>query len=188
MSNFQKKIKIQPPTKETLKKIEIQASLKNTKEVRIILVHDLNSIKKELDKNNLNTNPVYDCPMKLLEDKVDHEGEWSWGVERNWNNNKQSSEIISNFKRNYINKYWKDIYSEKYNSQNKPSRRKHIHYSVKKICFEAQKRLLEIALDDFHEIFRFRLTGKFRLYGFTCGDTFLVVWHDPEHKIYPIKD
>ncbi|MFH8892980.1 hypothetical protein [Streptomyces sp. NPDC017949] len=34
-------------------------------------------------------------------------------------------------------------------------------------------------------IHRLRFQGKQRLYGFFDGNTFHVVWWDPEHQVYP---
>lgn len=57
--------------------------------------------------------------------------------------------------------------------------------------------LVQEAQDDFNkrelwdtfgdEMFRFRLSGVRRLWGFRVDRTFHVVWWDPEHKVYPTE-
>jgi hypothetical protein len=36
-------------------------------------------------------------------------------------------------------------------------------------------------------MFRFRLTGEQRLWGFRRGRVFHIVWWDPDHKVYPTE-
>ena len=50
---------------------------------------------------------------------------------------------------------------------------------------EAQNRLIEIERYD-DDIFRFRLGGKPRLWGFRVVADFQILWFDPEHEIYPV--
>lgn len=52
---------------------------------------------------------------------------------------------------------------------------------------EAQARLRELELDDFDELFRFRLAGPERLWGVLHGSprVFYPIWWDPDHKICP---
>ena len=54
---------------------------------------------------------------------------------------------------------------------------------------EARKRLEELGYDDIgEEMFRFRLDGTGRLWGFERGDgIFHAVWWDPDHKVYPTE-
>ncbi len=53
------------------------------------------------------------------------------------------------------------------------------------IAPEAQKRLLEITMDDNDELFRFRLNGEQRLWGIREQNVFKILWWDPRHKVYP---
>lgn len=46
----------------------------------------------------------------------------------------------------------------------------------------SNRRLDEIVSDD---LYRFRLNGTARLWGFREGDTFHVLWWDPDHEVYP---
>lgn len=65
--------------------------------------------------------------------------------------------------------------------------RRHHHQSVQTICRDAQERLTELHLDDMGDaIFRFRLDGTGRLWGFELGSgVFYAVWWDPNHRVCP---
>lgn len=62
------------------------------------------------------------------------------------------------------------------------------HHSIpkNKCCKEAQQRLAEIKQDDVDELFSLRLTNKLRLFGIRQGRVLRLVWHDPDHTVYPI--
>jgi hypothetical protein len=49
----------------------------------------------------------------------------------------------------------------------------------------ARDRLGVLKLDDLDEVFRFRLTGKQRLWGVPLQNVFYLLWWDPDHKICP---
>ncbi|MCH6196831.1 hypothetical protein MHT86_04860 [Corynebacterium mastitidis] len=43
------------------------------------------------------------------------------------------------------------------------------------------------SLDEAEEqVFRFRLSGRRRLWGFRSDDLFRILWYDPEHSVYPL--
>lgn len=64
--------------------------------------------------------------------------------------------------------------------------KRHHDHAIKDLTPEAQDRLRH--LDENEErIFRFRLKGKCRLWGFRSGDLFRVLWYDPEHAVYPVS-
>jgi hypothetical protein len=50
---------------------------------------------------------------------------------------------------------------------------------------EAQKRLADLHLDDFEQLFSLRLHGKPRLWGLRFGSIFSALWWDAEHAICP---
>lgn len=50
----------------------------------------------------------------------------------------------------------------------------------------AQERLRHLDQNE-ERVFRFRLSGTCRLWGFRSGSLFRVLWYDPEHKVYPVK-
>ena len=52
---------------------------------------------------------------------------------------------------------------------------------------KAQKRLIDLQLDDISNLFSFRFSGKKRLYGKKQNEIFFPVWWDPDHEICPSK-
>lgn len=115
----------------------------------------------------------------------DCEGRWSWGVDRDWHASAGGMRVQT-FIASYDNvKIWREVLEEK--SFGKSGvKKKHVSYPVSEIAKEAQDRLKEINMDDYEEIFRFRMTNLERLYGFVVGATFTTVWFDPTHKVYPV--
>jgi hypothetical protein len=65
--------------------------------------------------------------------------------------------------------------------------RKHHEMPIAQIEGAAQQDLAQHRLDEIFgdEIYRFRVTGEKRLWGFRAERTFHVVWWDPEHRVYP---
>ena len=63
----------------------------------------------------------------------------------------------------------------------------HHNIEVSKICRDAQKRLLELKIDDIDELFSLRLSGKCRLWGVKDGQILRFLWFDKEHTVYPLK-
>lgn len=55
--------------------------------------------------------------------------------------------------------------------------------SIEKLSAEAQKRLIELELDDIDEIISLHLDGKKRLIGIRDRNIFRVLWWDKEHKV-----
>ncbi|MFE3626760.1 hypothetical protein [Streptomyces goshikiensis] len=53
------------------------------------------------------------------------------------------------------------------------------------LCSAALDRLSAMGRELMPSIHRLRLSGTQRLYGFVDGNTFHVVWWDPEHEVYP---
>ena len=52
---------------------------------------------------------------------------------------------------------------------------------------EAQKRLMDLQLDDYEVLYSFRLTGKWRIWGIAQDSIFQVLWWDPRHQVCPSK-
>ncbi|WP_126421789.1 hypothetical protein [Asticcacaulis excentricus] len=125
--------------------------------------------------------------MSYSTEEADTEGTWSWGAPRKCADEHWFEEALP-FLTEYSRKKWGEIDSE--GTGNKKKRRqKHCHYNFSQIITEAYNRLVEIKKDDFADrIYRFRLGGKLRLYGFRVRKIFYYLWYDREHKIYLGKD
>lgn len=145
----------------------------------------------QFNKRNCRCSPPFNSKFTICYDNADLRDSWSWqNGERDWRRTKSFSDEINSFHDSYHDKkLWKEIFAEKRPSYDRGRPKminKHLSYDISSICQEAQGRLREIGKDDFFEIFRFRLKGKFRFYGLTIGSVFLALWHDPNHKIYPV--
>jgi hypothetical protein len=60
-------------------------------------------------------------------------------------------------------------------------------YALSQLPAKPIKRLRELDLDDADNIYRLRLGGKKRLYGFLFDDVFHLLWWDPDHGVFPSK-
>ena len=53
------------------------------------------------------------------------------------------------------------------------------------VCSDAQKRLVEIGLDDLDSLYSFRISGKVRVLAVTRKHYIRILWYDPEHQVCP---
>jgi hypothetical protein len=83
---------------------------------------------------------------------------------------------------------WAELRNHRYNNS-KGSRPKHHEHPISRLGPEATARLANLKLDEVvgEDLFRFRLTGKQRLWGFITDGTFHVLWWDPEHEVFPVS-
>lgn len=109
------------------------------------------------------------CPvwqLKILD--MEHP---AWG----WKNLSSADlhDVLSKLK-NYETMKWKEIRANlQYN-----------HYiPTANVHSDAQKRLRELQLDDFEELFRLRLGGKQRVWGILERYIFKILWWDPDHTV-----
>lgn len=113
--------------------------------------------------------------LSLLD--LDHDGSWSWAVDGN-----ALLRIVA-FLVQMEKLTWTEIRAQTGGS----GHRMHHAQPVETLCTEAQNRLKALKLDDFDEMFRFRLGGPLRLWGILHGDVFYPVWWDAEHQVYPTE-
>lgn len=77
---------------------------------------------------------------------------------------------------------WREIFSDtsgrKNNTKNHP-------IPIVDIIKPAQRRLKEINLDDFEELYSLTITGRQRLWGVIVNGVYCVVWLDLDHEIFP---
>lgn len=79
---------------------------------------------------------------------------------------------------------WQDI-----RTQTASGHLRHHSQGVDSLCPDAKKRIVDLSLDDMgEEVFRFRLDGTARLWGFELGDgIFHALWWDPNHRVCPLE-
>jgi hypothetical protein len=61
------------------------------------------------------------------------------------------------------------------------------HFEIPKenLISDAQKRMVDIGLEEYDGLWHLRLQNKPRLWGLLDGHVFYVVWWDPEHEVCP---
>jgi hypothetical protein len=79
-------------------------------------------------------------------------------------------------------KNWFEIERETFG---KRSKSKHHYVKVADLIPEAQKRLVQLNLDDYDELYSLRLSGKIRVWGIREFGYLKVLWFDLEHEICP---
>jgi hypothetical protein len=82
---------------------------------------------------------------------------------------------------------WSEIESQRTGGRNR--HRKHHSQQISCIEATAQSDLNRLKLSEIFgdELFRFRLSGEQRLWGFRNGRVFHVLWWDPGHDVYPTE-
>lgn len=126
---------------------------------------------------------IYDFQMRWRCEKANRDGIWSWGDPRNWSQDEWDTKILPSFKEWGMLR-WREICSQPTGNRGKM----HHEHEFHSIAKEAQERWFERDLDEFaDQIFRFRLSGKWRVWGFTLQHIFFIVWLDRMHKIYPVE-
>lgn len=118
--------------------------------------------------------------------REDRIGSWSWGQAREWHPDPGNPHIYA-FLDAYKVKTWGQIEAETTRGKRGKRAQRNKTYPIGAICEEAQLRLIDLQLDDQEQIFRFRMSGKRRLFGFIFGITFETVWYDAEHLICPMS-
>lgn len=111
---------------------------------------------------------------------LEHNGLWSWEVE-----SATLRKIIA-FLREMERLTWAEVRAQLTGGRRRGPKHKFI--PADHLCPEAQRRLTEIKLDEFDELFRFRLGNMERLWGAVYDDVFYPVWWDPAHRVCPSGD
>lgn len=114
--------------------------------------------------------------LSLLD--LEHDGRWSWNV-----TDAALRQIVA-FLTQMERLTWTEIRAQLTGSRS-GSHRKHHSIPLEALCSEAQRRLQELGLDEFDELFRFRLNNMTRLWGIVHDSVFYVLWWDPDHQVYP---
>jgi hypothetical protein len=107
-----------------------------------------------------------------------HDGSWKWFQD-------DEAREVMDFLADISRSTWNEIGNQMTGGRNR--HRKHHDQPVEGLCKEAQDRLATLQLDEVfgEEIFRFRLSGTRRLWGFVEEAVFYVLWWDADHRVYP---
>lgn len=117
---------------------------------------------------------------------ADRQGVWSWGQDRNWCSgatckSEDRCEILSTMLSMSALKWFEIM------QQSSGGHQKHHDQELSTITPEAKERWTDHLKRGEDMLFRFRTSGKGRIWGYRSGACFHVVWWDAEHKIYPVE-
>lgn len=126
---------------------------------------------------------ILDLAVTWCVRRRDVEGEWTWGEARQWTDAEWQGEIAPKFVE-YEKLRWREVIQQSSESGHKM----HHSHELHTLDREAQERWLELDLGQFDTVFRFRLGGAKRFWGFQIGAHFFGVWWDRKHKIYPVDN
>lgn len=115
---------------------------------------------------------------------ADRSGDWSWGQERNWSQVEWEEVIYPHFE-NLGQLTWAEVYAQRTGGKNR--HKKNHDMALWDIHKEAFDRWLDIGLDQYETLFRFRIGSKPRIWGYKIHAKFFLIWWDREHKIYPTE-
>lgn len=112
--------------------------------------------------------------------KKDIDGKWSWHCPRQWTDGEWSVDILPHFEE-FSQKTWAEIDELSSGSGHKM----HHDQEVSTLIREARRRWRVLGLEQFDTVFRFRLGGTKRAWGYIVQSHFFFVWWERKHKIYP---
>lgn len=99
-----------------------------------------------------------------------------------WELDKSGLKELISFLEQLPKKTWNEWMNEQANG-----RLKHHSHSLDSLDREVRSRIEKIKLGDrVEELFRFRLSGLVRLWGFREGTTFYLLWFDRKHSVFPV--
>lgn len=123
--------------------------------------------------------------MTWCHTKSDQVGQWTWGELRAWTVEEWDGTILPSL--NHLkNSTWEEI--EQMSAPGKKNRRLRSHHwhDLIDLVEEAQQRWIEVGLEQFDTVFRFRIGGqRRRAWGYVVQAHFHLVWWDRMHKIFP---
>ncbi len=114
-----------------------------------------------------------------------HNGTWSWN-----HVDAPTLDRILAFLQEMERLSWKEIRAQLTGNLRRRGA-KHKYIPVDHLCADAQNRFRDLELDEFDQVFRFRLSGPERLWGVMSDEiprVFYPIWWDPHHRICPGKD
>jgi hypothetical protein len=116
--------------------------------------------------------------------RKDCDGHWSWNEPRAWDSSEWDIEIhpkMTAFEKDTWGEIEKHVTGKK-----KKRHRMHHSHELGDLAAEAQQRWHAIDLGQFETLWRFRLGGAKRVWGFIVRAHFHMVWWERYHKIYPV--
>lgn len=113
--------------------------------------------------------------------KKDHDQQWSWLEPRAWTDQEWTEEIQPPMQ-HLSSLTWAAIDRLASGSGHKM----HHSHEITQLVEEAQRRWLELGLEEWDSVFRFRMGGTKRAWGYVVQAHFHMVWWERHHRIYPV--
>lgn len=120
--------------------------------------------------------------MTYCTTRKDHIDQWTWREPRAWTDDEWKVDIappLDNFSR----LTWGEI--DRFSSES--GHKMHHSHEVGDLVAEAQHRWIALGFEEFDTVFRFRMSGTRRAWGFVVQAHFHMVWWDRKHSIYPVS-
>ncbi|MDI3384007.1 hypothetical protein ACFPPF_21980 [Xenophilus aerolatus] len=137
--------------------------------------------RKEREPKAQKDGSRFESRMTWCITQADREGHWPWKEPRDWTAHEWET-LIRPPLTDLAALTWAEI--DRLSSDT--GHRMHHGHELSEIRIEAQRRWLELDLEQFDTVFRFRIGGqKSRAWGFVAQAHFHLVWWDREHSIYP---
>ena len=102
---------------------------------------------------------------------IDWDGNWGWGDIK-----REQMEKVVRYLGSIEQNTWHEIIGGKNHS-----------IPVQDIHKDAKKRLLKIKQDDIDDLISLRIEGKYRIWGIIDRNILKILWHDPNHTVYPVE-
>lgn len=131
---------------------------------------------------NIKDGSRFDLMVCWCRSQADLKDSWSWGEPRAWTDNEWSNTIYPKFLE-FSRLTWGEI--DQFSSES--GHKMHHGHEICSVTQEAQDRWLELKLEQFDTVFRFRLGGTKRVWGYIVQGHFHIIWWDRSHTIYPTE-
>lgn len=162
---------------------KVQGTLPNNNEVPKVAPHLLRQIEAESKKPKAIEGSRFGELVTWCVTKKDIDGTWEWGEPRAWTD-AEWQEVISPKFQEFQKMTWQQVDSFGSDSGHKM----HHGHDLEDLVKEAQQRWLDLGLEEFDDIFRFRLGNERRAWGYILQAHFFMVWWERKHCIYEIAD
>lgn len=142
------------------------------------------SINPNIRKTPISTknNSIFGMKVSWCHSKADTEGRWSWHEPRQWTDKEWEEDIFPLFEE-FSKKTWAEIDTFASGTGHKM----HHSQNLSDLIKEAHDRWNQLGLEEFDVLFRFRLGGKKRAWGYIVQSHFFLIWWDRNHKLYYVE-
>lgn len=123
----------------------------------------------------------FDSQVTWCITRADRAGRWSWHEDRAWTENEWNQTISPAFSQ-FEKMTWRQV--DSFSSET--GHKMHHGHEVSDLVKEAQVRWVALDLEQFDTVFRFRLGGTRRAWGYVVQAHFHMVWWERRHRIYPV--